>query len=58
MIRGGDIMIVSPATRTSIPLFWHSAPNIDPTAEFVKITSFSKLQQGIHRLERVIFKLK
>jgi len=30
-MSGGDIKMPSPATRTNIPCFWHSAPKNAPT---------------------------
>ena len=34
IVKGGDIIMLSPATLTSMPRFWHSCPKIAPTPEY------------------------
>lgn len=40
IIKGGDIIILSPATRTSIPRFSHSDPNMAPTPEIIIVCHY------------------
>lgn len=46
MINGGDIIILSPETRTNIPCFSHWAPKYAPTPVMDIIKEYQQEKQG------------